>query len=289
MLQTSPNKAYIQCNGKRIFKSKSGFIFACENKLLVIKDSTKNGNNFRIYHEGALITLAMLASMFEQPVHVIVAWRDYVWKRIYSASTRKENLYETLANRRAEIVKAANTMVGTQTTLNLEEPKEPWKGYFSEVMANKLPSAVDGFRYLTWDSDKANKVATQLVRLARIKQKQREYCLHYGMNEVLTERNIHRAEIKFWEEEDKQKEKLKREIDNAKHDMSMLDIAYNAEDKAWAAQNQIVHSLQSRLDSARSVRSKHSKVKKSLASSYEVRKTQLEDLINKLQGYESTN
>ena len=271
MLQTSQDKSYIQCGNKRIFKSHAGFVYACENGFLNIIQFIKDQNNFRIYHEGDHIHIDIVASLFKVSYKEIVQWRNHVWKRVYSENHKRSNVYKPQACKQPNQLNIDLQVTLPSTIRELEvrgcfvdEHKEPWKGFFKQFI-----------------TDIENPMS-QIQRLQRIQQKQREYCTDLGMPESLIERNIAFAVTKFYEEEDKHQETLKKQLSIINHDMEILKSAHSADYESWKAQNTLVHSLQSRLDSARSVCTKLAKTKRQLESTYNIRKTEREELIKQI-------
>lgn len=244
MLKTNNKDTYILCGNHYVYKSRKGFIYACENKILIVTKYLRLTNNFRVYHEGDLMTIEQLSAFFNVSYNDIVKWRNHVWNNVYSNKTRIENLHvpapktkpiytdkqsqqDLFGSMFNEIVLHPNKEPKecclrsitipkhrplTSGCFVVDEPREPWKSLFSQFIEVRM---------------------TQTQRLARVKQKQREYCLNYGMPESLIERNVAFAVTKFYEEEDKQDVLKAKKKALLAHNINMLGLQIKVEKEGY--------------------------------------------------------
>ncbi|NQZ74617.1 MAG: hypothetical protein HRT61_00645 [Ekhidna sp.] len=218
--------------GIRIFKTKAGFRYAVEHGAIIIKrQSVTNSKNYRMYIYGKHVHIKDIADMFHTAYHTIVVWRDLAWKNVYSSATRKRN-------------------VGFTTNLPLGTPVD-----IIEAVDILLVTAYDNLDQT--DSKKVDRTMNQLKRLERAKQKQREYCTRYGMNEELIARNLNHAENLFWDREDEHAKTNEHRKEVLRHNIKMLESGISQEaDIAFGLSAQI-YKLQTKAETSRRAKKAH--------------------------------
>lgn len=215
----------IKLGGIRCFISYAGFRYAYEQGVLSIKQASDVNSAKRIYINNKHITLSELALKFGVDVDVISNWRNQLWK-----SFSKKEKAKCIAYHNYKFLGKDSGII-TSTNTNKE--------HLIIVSTPTQKDWLDTYRYFLNTSIKQLelKVMNQQQRLARVKQKQREYCLNYGMPESLIERNIAFAVTKFYAEEDKHKEQLKKKRDNLLHNLNMLESSIAADKKGYDHHN----------------------------------------------------
>ena len=155
----------------------------------------------------------------------------------------------------------------------------------SVSMPPKQTDLLDTFKYVTNipTKIKESKQMNQQQRLARVKQKQREYCLNYGMPESLIERNIAFAVTKFYEEEDKHSEQLKKKRKALEFDIDMLNIRTSADKKNYEQYNELAKKYHKLFSEAERTRNKYAKIRTENLDLLANRQLELFEINNKLE------
>lgn len=217
--------------GVRIFRTMNGFKYGIKEGAIVIKRHTAL-NTFYIYVDGKHKTLEELADDFQCLPTSIVIWRNRAWSSM-TENQRKINTTHKLCKRLKSVVTA-------------KEPIEAPTVLQFALELRALEAEVYKVEYPVFMEQN-----TQAARLERAKQKQREYCLRYGMTDALLERNMAKVVVDFYAKEDAHEAKVARQKALVEHEIAILSQVVKSHDREHVAAVTLIIELAAQLDKAK--------------------------------------